>query len=106
MEQMGAGGNEEFVAYSVDYLAGRQWRWRVYRPDGAIACQGVEITGAAAERVAAALVFDTARERPSSPRPETPRISAARAPQHVTAYALISFLGGLNVLWMWVRQCA
>jgi hypothetical protein len=106
MEQMGAGGNEELVAYSVDYLAGRHWRWRVYRPDGAIASQGVEITGAAAERVAAALVFDTARGRPSSPKPNTPRISGARASQQFTAYALISFLGGLNALWMWVRQCA
>jgi hypothetical protein len=66
MEQM-AQRNEELVAYSVQCLAGRLWRWRVYTSTGAIAHEGAEVTEAAAERVAAALVLDTAPKWPRSP---------------------------------------
>jgi hypothetical protein len=102
MEQMGAERNEELIAYSVQYLAGRHWRWQVYGSTGAIAHEGVEITEAAAERVAAALVLDTAPERLSSPRRKTRTRAGASVPWSwdVPAYALSSFFACWNMLWM------
>jgi hypothetical protein len=78
MEQMGSAQSEELVAYSVQYLAGRLWRWRVYSSTGAVGFEGVEITEAAAERTAAVLVLDSSRERLNSRRLKSRR-SEARA---------------------------
>jgi hypothetical protein len=57
LRQMGTRGSEEIVAYSVQDLGGQLWRWRVYRAGGQVFSQGVEISKALAERVAAALAF-------------------------------------------------
>jgi hypothetical protein len=57
LRHMGTEDSEELVAYSVQDLGGQLWRWRVYRAGGCVVSQGVEISRAVAERVAAALAF-------------------------------------------------
>jgi hypothetical protein len=88
MGQMSADLDTELLAYSVEYIGGRRWRWRAYGSGGAVVCEGVEATAAGADRAAAALFVDRSPARAGAQRVDAWFGELQRASRNLTAALL------------------